>query len=57
MRLTLAELLKFANENNLGMDTKIKINGGELNYMFAFDGEIYLDETETGEGEEKGEIY
>lgn len=51
MKLTLEELFAFADVNNLGMETEIKINGCELHHLFVSNGTIYLDETEDGENE------
>lgn len=52
MKLTINDLIQYAKENNLGMDTEIKINGCELNHMFIRNENIYLDETECGDNEQ-----
>ena len=49
MTFTIKDIIKFAEDHNLSLDTEIRINGGELNYIFESRGVIFLDETETEE--------
>ena len=41
---TLREILTFMKENGLNLDSKIYVNGGEIHYIAARDGAIYVEE-------------
>lgn len=43
--VTVEDLINIMNENNMPMNTPIKINGGELNYIYTDGHTMYLEET------------
>ena len=41
---TLREILTFMKENDLNLDSKVYVNGGEIHYIYTRGGAIYIEE-------------